>query len=125
MTRQGAKSKSSFSRMDRIIGLLKKEISKMLREEFETTETGFITVLDAEVSKDLRYAKIFISVGTPEKLDVILTQLNQEAYAFRKAIAGSLNLRMTPEIRFVNDASLHKGQRIEDLLRQARSCDAP
>ena len=79
---------------------------------------AFVSITGAEVTPDLKYAKIFFSVlnGDPKE---IAKGLHSSAGFLRREIAQRMNLRITPELSFVYDESITYGAHISKLLSQA------
>ena len=79
---------------------------------------AFVSITGAEVTPDLKYAKIFFSVlnGDPKE---IAKGLRSSAGFLRREIAQRMNLRITPELSFVYDESITYGAHISKLLSQA------
>ena len=79
---------------------------------------AFVSITGAEVTPDLKYAKIFFSVlnGDPKE---IAKGLRSSAGFLRREIAQRMNLRITPELTFVYDESITYGAHISKLLSQA------
>ena len=79
---------------------------------------AFVSITGAEVTPDLKYAKIFFSVlnGDPKE---IAKGLRSSAGFLRREIAQRMNLRITPELTFVYDESITYGAHISKLLNQA------
>jgi ribosome-binding factor A len=79
---------------------------------------AFVSITGAEVTPDLKYAKIFFSVlnGDPKE---IAKGLRSSAGFLRREIAQRMNLRITPELNFVYDESITYGAHISKLLGQA------
>lgn len=76
-----------------------------------------ITVTGADVTPDLKYAKIYYSVmGEGEEKEIAKGLRSASAFV-RSRLAQSLNLRQTPEITFVYDHSVERGAHIANLLR--------
>lgn len=76
-----------------------------------------ITVTGADVTPDLKYAKIYYSVmGECEEKEVAKGLRSASSFV-RSRLAQSLNLRQTPEITFVYDHSVERGAHIANLLR--------
>ena len=76
---------------------------------------AFVSITGAEVTPDLKYAKIFFSVlnGDPKEIAKGLKAANG---FIRRELARSLNLRMTPELTFLQDTSIAYGARIASVL---------
>ena len=79
---------------------------------------AFVSITGAEVTPDLKYAKIFFSVlnGDPKE---IAKGLRSSTGFLRREIARRMNLRITPELNFVYDESITYGAHISKLLGQA------
>ncbi|MCK4437138.1 30S ribosome-binding factor RbfA, partial [bacterium] len=82
---------------------------------------GFITITDVELSRDLRHAKVFISVyGDESEKEKALKGLSSAAGFIRREVGKRVKLRYTPEIVFKWDRSIEKGAQIEEVLRRIR-----
>lgn len=78
-----------------------------------------VTVSEVRVSPDLKNATAYVSAFGHDMGD-ILPALNGEAQTFQKEIAHKLKLRFTPRIRFVEDESFEKANRIEEILHELK-----
>ena len=80
-----------------------------------------VTVADVEVSGDLQVVKVFVSILGDErgKKNAINGLKKMEGYV-RRNIGKRVSLRLTPDIRFVYDDSLERGQRVSSLLDELR-----
>ncbi len=110
----------------RINGEVKKELSAIIRNEIKDPRIHPMTsVMSAEVAPDLKTCKAFISVlGDDEaKADTIKGLKNAEGY-IRRSLAKSLNLRNTPEIRFILDESIEYGVNMSRLIDDVTRKDA-
>lgn len=96
-------------------------VSQLLAKEVNDPRIGPITLTGAEVSKDLRRARIYFSplVGKEDKSE-ILSGLKSATGFIRTRIAKELKLRFAPTIEFVYDDTQDQAQRLEDLLRQLK-----
>lgn len=84
-------------------------------------QNNLVTVTAADVTADLKYAKIFYSViGTADKKSVAKALDSAKGY-IRRELAHSLNLRITPELTFVFDNSAENGAHIMSLLKQVET----
>ena len=77
-----------------------------------------ITVTEVRVTPDLKNAKAYITVMSGEDLASSLDALNEEARIFQKEISNQSNLKFTPRVAFIEDISVRKAGRIEDILRE-------
>ena len=109
----------------RVQGLLRAEVSDIIRNVLQDPAVGFVTVTDAEVSVDLRHAKIFVSVyGTPEERERTLHGLRRAAKFIRGQLAHRTELKHTPEIIFRFDPTVERAARVEELLKQVSDTSA-
>jgi ribosome-binding factor A len=108
-------------RKERLEELLKREISEIIQREVKDPRIGFVTVTDAEVSRDLSFAKVFVSVlGTEEQQAAALKGLNSATRFIRGEFGQRIKLRQVPEITFRMDTGIQHGARIHELLEQIR-----
>ena len=108
-------------RRDRINEEMMREIGEIVRNVKDPrVSQHFITVIRADVTPDLKYAKIFYSVMDADSEDFDEKELRQglkSASAYiRGQIAQRLNLRITPELNFVYDPSIAYGAKINQIL---------
>lgn len=91
----------------------------MLHRELKDPRLGFITLTGAEVSRDLRHAKVFVSVmGDPEQQQESMAALRRAAGMIRGEFARRAHLRVAPELLFEFDQGIARGARIFELLHQ-------
>ena len=86
----------------------------------------FVSITGAEVSHDLKYAKIFWSaLGSDAETDKEIAKgLKSSAAYMRGRLAKELDLRQTPELTFVADKSISNGAHISSLLHEIEKKDA-
>ena len=100
------------------------DISEIVRREIKDPRVGFVTITDAEVTPDLRYARVFFSVlGDATQQAETSKALNRAAGFVRSEFARRAQMRFVPEIRFEFDPSAERGARISQLLEQVRQED--
>lgn len=108
-------------RVEKVQEAIQQEISKMLLFDVKNPKIHDITVTGVEVSKDLSYAKIFVSLyGPKEGHKETWDALNKSVGFFRSEIAERVRLRYTPELHFVEDTSAAYAAHIEDLLAKIK-----
>lgn len=109
------------TRQKRVQELLVQEVSDIVRREVRDPRVGFVTITDAEVSADLRHARVFFSVlGDDEAREATGAALNRAAGFVRSEFARRAQMRYVPEIRFQFDAGAERGMRLSSLLEQVR-----
>ena len=101
-------------------------LARVLRKDVRDPRIGFVTLTGAEVSPDLRLARVFFSVlGGAAERAAAGRALNHAAPFLRRRVAREAGLRYAPEIRFEEDASLESGSRVDALLREISADAAP
>ena len=111
----------SSHRASRLAEEIKRELAQILREEMKDPGIGFASITRVEVSSDLRYAKIFVSVLGPEPEPQKTIGALQRATGFiRSEISRRIRLRYMPELTFKLDQSIEQGVRIAKLIDQVR-----
>ncbi|MFQ5897718.1 MAG: 30S ribosome-binding factor RbfA [Candidatus Methylomirabilia bacterium] len=109
-------------RIERVNQLIKEEISGLLQRELKDPRIGFVTVTDVEVSKDLRTAKVYVSVlGSEEQWRSTLTALESAKGFIRNWLRQHLTLRVTPALSFRADRSLAHAANIQHLLAELKA----
>jgi len=106
-------------RVSRVSSLIKREVSQMLLHEIKDDRvgTGMVSVTEVEVSGDLQHAKIFVSIyGSPEAKASTMEGLHSAAPFVRRELGQRMRLRRTPEVSFLEDFSLERGDKILNLL---------
>lgn len=107
----------NFDRIDRISEEVRREVDRILREEVRDPRvTGTWSVTRADVTRDLRYAKVRVSVLEDEFRAPLMKALKNAAGYVRRELGKNLNLRYTPEILFETDDNIAYGAHINALL---------
>lgn len=101
----------------RINGEVQKELSVIIRE-LKDPRIGIMTsVTDVEVTPDLKFATAYISVlGDEQAKADTLAGLKSATGFIRRELARTINLRNTPEIKFVIDESIEYGMKMSKLI---------
>ena len=108
-----------YHRTDRIAEEMKREISSIIRELKDPRIPALTSIIAVRVTKDLRYAKVFVSVLTDEeKKTAAVKGLNGAAGFIRKELGARIVLRATPELTFVGDSSIEYGAKINRILNE-------
>ena len=108
-------------RVSRVASQIKREVSLMLLNDIKDDRVGagMVTVTDVDVSGDLQHAKIFVSIyGTTEARAETMAGLKSATGFVRSELGHRVRLRRTPEVVFLEDRSLERGDRILSLINQ-------
>lgn len=115
----------SLKRLGRISEEIKRIVSNAIMTELKDPRISSMTSITlVEVTRDLRYAKIYISVlGNQNDKEETLKGLESGKGFIRKEIGKNLNLRYTPEPLFYLDKSIEHGFKISKLLHEIKDGD--
>lgn len=107
-------------RIQRVNHLIRETISELIERQVKDPRLGgFVTVTEVATSRDLRHAKIFVSVlGDKEEARKTLEGLTAASGFFRKELGMRLRLRHIPELSFCQDNSIDRGARVLELMDQ-------
>jgi ribosome-binding factor A len=114
-------SKRGFDRTQRVADLLQKALAQLLLHDMTDDRFRLVTVTGVGVSRDLSYAKIYVSVlmDEAEKIKQTIVALNRSAKSLRYNLAKEVELRIVPELKFVYDESTAHGFKISTLIDSA------
>ena len=101
---------------------MREEIATFLANDVKDPRiVGLVTVTGVEITRDLRHAKVFVSVlGSDSQRAATFDGLDGVAAHLRGRVGRALRLRVAPEIEFRNDDSVAHAAKIEQLLAQVR-----
>ena len=110
-------------RSDRVAAAIREEVANFLAEGVKDPRvTALVTVTGVEMTRDLRHAKVFVSImGEDSQRASTIEGLTSVQGFLRSRLARSLSLRVAPEVQFVIDESVARAARIETLLNQIRT----
>jgi len=131
------------ARAQRIADQIQREIAVLIQLEVSDPRVGMVSVTGVDVSNDLAYAKIYITVlnslagdeqinadtlSEPGVLDQLEIEENLKALKkasgfLRTLLAKRLRLRVVPKLQFYYDSSIEQGQRLSDLIDDALAAD--
>lgn len=106
-------------RTGRINGEILRELSEILRTVKDPRVAGaFISLTAVNCSADLKFAKVYYSVMGEHRKGDAQKGLEHSTGYIRSKLAGALNLRITPELKFIPDDSLRQGAHISSLMKE-------
>lgn len=114
-------------RVERLNSLLRQEISDLVQRYVKDPRLGtFISITAVEISKDMRYAKVFVSrYGTDiEKADTLKALESASGY-IRHELGERLKTRRIPELSFRLDNTMEKAAKIQKIMNQLSSEEKP
>lgn len=109
-------------RPDRVAEAIREVVATFLAEGVKDPRVvGLVTVTAVDVTRDLRHAKVFVSImGSDAERAATIDGLASVAAHLRAKVGRELRLRLAPEITFRLDESIARAARIESLLAQVR-----
>lgn len=111
-------------RLGRLGEEIKKELSDIIRYQLDDPRLAMVSILRVDVTKDLRYARVFISALTQDaSLEEITNILTQSTGYIRKELAKRIKVRYIPEPLFVPDDSIAYGMKISKIIDECISHD--
>ena len=113
------KHNGGVSRSDRLNAELKRQISEIIARKLKNPlVTAMVSVTSVDCSRDLAYAKVFVSVfsADEEKKNSTFAALVDDAKKIRYELSKAMRIRTVPELDFVLDRSLEYGDKMDKLL---------
>jgi ribosome-binding factor A len=114
-----------FSRTDRLGAQMQRDLAVIVRNELDDPRLGMVTLQEVRVVRDLSHATVFFTVlgGTLNEKETAKS-LNEAAPFLRHELGRCIKIRTIPELHFVHDDSLRRGNQLSDLIDQAIAEDA-
>ena len=110
----------------RLNAQVQRDLSEIIRSLSDPGISPMTTVTRVEITPDLKFGKVYISViGSEEDLDETMAGIKRAAGYIRRELAHTANLRITPELTFVPDRSIAEGIRMAARIDAVLAEDAP
>ena len=113
----------SSIKIERLNDIFQKEISIILMTEIKDEDIRFVTITDVDTTNDLSYAKVYFTVLDDSKRETTLDALNNAASFIRGKLASRVEVRHTPELKFIYDKSIEYGNHIEKIIEKINKED--
>lgn len=112
----------SYQRIDRISEQVRREVDRIIREDLSDPRIqGTYSVTRADVTRDLRYAKIYVSILEEENCKPMMAALKKAAGFVRHQLGEQMIIRYAPEILFELDNNIEYGIHIASVLKQVQA----
>jgi ribosome-binding factor A len=115
-----------FSRTQRVADFLRQELASLIQRELRDPRVGMVSVTDVEVSRDLSFARVFVTVlgsASAEEAKPAIDALNHAAGFLRSQVAKVMNARTTPKLKFQFDTSVSRGAQMSRLIDEVVAAD--
>ncbi len=110
-------------RNERVAEEIRGVLAEAIREVRDPL-VGFVTLTGIDLSPDLRQARVYVScIGTEADRDAAVLALNHAVSFLRRSVAERARLRFTPALRFVSDATIERGSRVEAIIKELHAKD--
>lgn len=111
------------TRARRVADQIHKELAEMLSRKISDPRLHGVTVSGVDVSRDLRYAKVYVITHQHEETAPLMAALKHARGFLRRGLSKRLSIRSLPELRFVYDQTLDQAHHISALIDQAIAAD--
>lgn len=116
-------------RSERLEDQIRADISEMLQREMTdprlTTTNVLISITDVDLTEDLRYARVYVSIlGGDEETRAAFSAIRHAAGFIRRELSRRLALRFVPELSFQLDPSVARGAHVLELIKQIEEEEA-
>lgn len=112
---------AAYDRIDRISEEVHKAIDRIIRDELNDPRIGGTwSIVRCEVTRDLRYAKVRVSVLEEERRKPMMEALVRAAGFIRRELGREVDLRYVPEILFELDTNMEYAAKINRLLKESQ-----
>ena len=113
-----------FERTDRIESEIMREAERIIREDVSDPRTQcMFSITHVDVTRDLRYAKVYVSIYEEDKREPMMKALKSAAGFIRHNLGRRVQLRYTPELLFELDTTIEYGVHIASLINQVRKTE--
>ena len=111
-----------FDRIDRISEEVRREIDRIIRDELNDPRIGGTwSIVRAEVTRDLKYCKVRVSVLEEEKRKDLMAALKSASGYIRRELGRNVELRNVPEVQFELDTNIEYAAHINQLLKESEA----
>lgn len=107
-------------RLKRLNHTYREEISKILHDEMKDPDFNFVTITACDTTNDLSFTKVYYTVLDEKKKDDVKAALKKASPSIRSILSSRVNIRNTPELRFIYDDSIEYGRRIDAVIDQLK-----
>lgn len=114
-----------YKRSARVGDLIREEVADIIMHKLKDPRLGFITVTEAQVSDDLRHARVYVSVLEDAKKNETLKILASSARFIRSELSKRVKIKFIPKLVFKLDKSIEYGAKMDKILNEIKSSTYP
>ena len=105
-------------KIERLNHTFQEEISMILMREVKDEDIKFVTITGVDTTSDLSFAKVYYTVLDDSKKEKTKEALEKAASFIRTKLAERVEIRHTPELKFIYDTSIAYGEHIDELIEK-------
>lgn len=105
-------------KIERLNDQFQEEISKIIQTEVKDHDINFVTITGCEITNDLSFCKVYFTVFDVTKKETTLKALKGASSFIRGLLSQRIEVRHTPELRFIYDESIEYGNKIEKIIEK-------
>lgn len=109
-------------KLERLNDNFQEVISEILHEEVKDPILNFVTITGCSITSDLSFCKVYFTTLNDDKKDVLISLKNASKF-IRGEISKRIEIRHTPELKFVYDNSIEYGNKIEKIIEKINESD--
>ena len=102
---------------------IRRDLAELVNEELKDPRMGFLSFTAVKLSRDLSTAVIYCSILEDDKRQETLETLSRATGYLRTELSKRFRSRTVPTLKFINDDSVIRGAKMEDLIRKAVAAD--
>ena len=103
--------------------LFTREISRIILEDVKNPKVKFVTITGVDTTSDLSFSKVYYTVLDKDKIDSTKEALEKASSFIRTCLAERIDIRHTPELKFIYDTSIAYGEHIEEIIEKINEKD--
>jgi ribosome-binding factor A len=112
-----------YKRSQRVGDLVREEVADIIMYRLKDPRIGFVTVTGADMSPDMKNARVYVSVLKEEDRELTLEILNSSKSFIRSLLSKRLRMKFIPTVEFRFDTSIDYGYKIDKLLKEIKDRD--
>ena len=106
------------SRLERVNELIRTTVAEIISREIELPLGVFVTIVKVDTSRDLRYARVFVSVFPEKKFGKTMDLLQKKIYIMQGILNKKLHMKPLPRLEFIADRTEMEADKIEKVLKE-------
>lgn len=106
------------SRLERVNELIRKTVAELISRELELPLGVFVTIVKVDTSRDLRYARVFVSVFPEKKFGKTMDLLQKKIFIMQGVLNKKLHMKPLPRLEFIADRTEMEADKIEKVLKE-------